>query len=172
MSDAGEQVYVEVSDLQAFLRQAEGAGGLAPGIALRPASLAGDEEVIAELVNTVFGFESQERVTGTDVAGFGRHPGLASQGIFLAFDGSLAVGVVIGRVDVPAPGGEAHRGAVELLAVRTGYRQRGIGRQLIYQVFSWLAEQQVQRVGATAQEPRTVDILKSYGFRPASPPGL
>jgi ribosomal protein S18 acetylase RimI-like enzyme len=59
---------------------------------------------------------------------------------------------------------------VELLAIRPGYRRRGIGRALIYQVFRWLAEQQVRRVGATAENQAVVDILVRYGFRPAPPP--
>ena len=172
MSGAGEQAYVELSDLQAFLRRVEGTGGLPAGITLRPANLAGDEEVIAELYNAAFGYESHDRVTTTDVAGIVRHPGLAHQGIFLALDGSLAVGLVVGRVDVPAPGGEAHRGAVELLAIRPGYRRRGIGRALIHRVFRWLAGQQVRRVGAMAEGPGTVDILRSYGFRPGPPPSI
>jgi GNAT superfamily N-acetyltransferase len=171
MSEAGEQAYVELADLPAFLRQVEGTGGLPPGITLRPVEPVSDDVVIAELYNAAFHHDPLEKVTASDVAGYARHPGLAHQGIFLAFDGPLAVGLVIGRVDVPAPGGEAHRGAVELLAIRPGYRRRGIGRGLIYRVFHWLAEQQVRRVGATAESPDIVNILRSYGFRPASPPG-
>lgn len=172
MSETNEQVYVELADLQAFLRQVGGTGDLPPGITLRPVDPASDDAVIAELYNAAFHHEPLEKVTPRDVAGYARHPGLAHQGVFLAFDGPLAVGLVVGRVDVPAPGGEAHRGSVELLAVRPGYRRRGIGRGLIYQVFHWLAGQQVRRVGATAESPDIVDILVSYGFCPATPPGI
>jgi ribosomal protein S18 acetylase RimI-like enzyme len=170
MDEGGEQVYVELADLTAFLRQAEGIGDLPPGISLRPVHPLQDGADIVELYNAAFDFEPLEKLTAGDVARYVQHPGLAQQGIFLAFDGTLAVGLVVGRVDVPAPGGEAHRGAVELLAIRPGYRRRGIGRALIYQVFRWLAEQQVRRVGATAENPAVVDILVRYGFRPAPPP--
>ncbi|HSJ54246.1 MAG TPA: GNAT family N-acetyltransferase [Anaerolineae bacterium] len=172
MSEASEQAYVEMADLPAFLRQVGETGDLPPGITVRPVNPVSDEAVIAELYNAAFRYEPLEKVTAQDVAGYARHPGLTHQGVFLAFDGCLAVGLVVGRVDVPAPGGEAHRGAVELLAIRPGYRRRGIGRELIYRVFHWLAEQQVRRVGATAENPAIVDILKTYGFQPAPPPGI
>ena len=170
MSDTTEQVYVELADLQAFLRQVEGIDDLPPGITLRPVNQASDEAVIAELYNAAFR-EPLDKVTARDVAGYARHPGLEHEGVFLAFDGPLAVGLVVGRVDVPAPGGDAHRGAVELLAIRPGYRRRGIGRALIFRVFRWLVEHQVWRVGAAAENPAIVGILKSYGFRPTPPPG-
>jgi ribosomal protein S18 acetylase RimI-like enzyme len=172
VSEAGEQTYVEMADLPAFLQQVEGTGGLPQGITLRPVDPAQDEAAIAELYNAAFGFDPLEKVTARDVAGYARHPGLAHEGVYLAFDGPLAVGLVVGRVDVPAPGGEAHRGAVELLAIRPGYRRRGIGRALIYHVFRWLAEQRVRRVGATAENPAVVHILTRYGFEPAPPPGV
>jgi len=170
VTDTTEQVYVELANLQAFLRQMEGIDDLPRGIALRPVNQASDEAVIAELYNAAFR-EPLEKVTARDVAGYARHPGLEHEGVFLAFDGPLAVGLVVGRVDVPAPGGDAHRGAVELLAIRPGYRRRGIGRALIFRVFRWLVEHQVRRVGATAENPAIVGILKSYGFRPTPPPG-
>jgi len=170
VGDTPEQVYVELADLQAFLRQVEGTISLPPGITLRPVNPACDEAIIAELYNAAFR-EPLEKVTARDVAGYARHPGLEHEGVFLAFDGPLAVGLVVGRVDVPAPGGAGHRGAVELLAIRPGYRRRGIGRALIIRVFRWLAEHQVRRVGATAENPAIVGILESYGFRPAPPPG-
>lgn len=139
-----------------------------PGIEVRSAVAATDLSIIADLYNAAFE-RIEDRVTEADIAGYARHPGLAAHGVFLAFDGALAVGMVVGRLDVPAPGGETRRAAIELLAVRPGYRRRGIGATLIGDLLARWASIGVETVGAAVGPPgRDMGVgtlLERYGFR-------
>lgn len=168
MSTDDDLVYLQLTDLAGALRRVD--ARLPPGIGLRTADPAADLGCIAELYGAAFDMSSPGKVTSDEVARLAQHPGLRANGVFLAFDGDLAVGLGVGRVDVPAPGGTAHQGAIELLAVRPGYRRRGIGRALIRAVLIWLASQHVATVGVSAEDPTLLAVLKQYGFREAAPP--
>jgi GNAT superfamily N-acetyltransferase len=147
---------------------------LPPGIGLRPANLAADLPAIDELSRAAFaapaGSARAEDEAGNqaEIEGLLRHPGLVPPGIFLAMDGKLAVGLAAGRIEVPAAGEGTRRAAVELLAVRPGYRRKGIARALLRQLLDWLAERGVQAVLASTDDPIVANLLEGYGFR-ASP---
>jgi GNAT superfamily N-acetyltransferase len=108
------------------------------------------------------------KVTAEEVAGFSHHPGLSPAGVFLAVHGELAVGLAVARVAVPGWGQQKRQGALELLAVRPGYRRQGIGRALVYAVLTWLVHQGVSTVGVSAEESTLLAVLENYGFQPAS----
>lgn len=162
-------VHLQLPDLAEALPRLE--APLPAGVRVRVADLAGDRSLIAELYNAVFEPDSPGKVSAGEVAHFAQHPGLDPGGVFLAFDGELAVGLGVGSLQVPGATETARRGAIELLAVRPGYRRRGIGRALIYRVLSWLAAQGVSTAGVSAEPPFLLRVLKRYGFREIAPPG-
>jgi GNAT superfamily N-acetyltransferase len=162
-------VHLQLPDLAAALLRLE--APLPAGIRIRFAELAADLSLIAELYNTVFEPDSPGKVSAGEVAHFAQHPGLNPGGVFLAFDDELAVGLGVGSLQVPAAAETIRQGAIELLAVRPGYRRRGIGRALIYQVLTWLAGQGVSTVGVSAEHPFLLTVLKRYGFRETAPAG-
>jgi ribosomal protein S18 acetylase RimI-like enzyme len=141
------------------------------GIYLRAANLPADLPLIAELYNAVFTPDDPNRiadparVTALEFAHLTQHPGISPTGMFLAFAGSQAVGLAVSKVDVPAPGGADHQGAIELLAVRPGFRNRGIGRALIHAALAWLVERGVRQVSASTANPTVSDMLCKYGFQ-------
>jgi GNAT superfamily N-acetyltransferase len=140
-----------------------------PGIEIRSAVEPMDLSNIADLYNAAFA-RLDDAVTEAEVAGYARHPGLAARGVFLAFDGPLAVGAIVSKLDVPAPGGETQRAGVELLVVRPEYRRQGIAAALVGRILAWLASIGVETVGATVdasgRELGVVTLLERYGFRP------
>ncbi|HSJ59341.1 MAG TPA: GNAT family N-acetyltransferase [Anaerolineae bacterium] len=139
-----------------------------PGIEIRSAVEPADLSNIADVYNAAFE-RVDNKVTEAHVAGYARHVGMTAPGVFLAFDGALAVGVVVGRLDVPAPGGETRRAGVELLMVRPEYRRRGIAAALLGTLLAWLAATGVEVVGATVdtadREMGVETLLERYGFR-------
>lgn len=165
-SDEG-LAHLQLTDLPGVLRRVE--TPLPPGIYLRTADPAADLPLIAEVYNAAFEFSSPGKATPEEVARLARHPGFSPSGVFVAFDGDLAVGLGVGSVDVPAPGGAVHRGAIELLAIRPGYQRRGIGRALIHAVLAWLAGQHIVTVGVSIKDPTLLTVLEKYGFRKAFP---
>jgi predicted N-acetyltransferase YhbS len=138
------------------------------GIHIRAVDPEVDLSRIAELYNAAFELVGHDAVTDDEVAAYARHPGMALPGTFLAFEGALAVGVIVGRLDVPAPGGDPRRAAVELLAVRPGYRRRGIAGALVVRMLAWLADQGVQTVVVAGGGPAVEALLRRYGFRPGA----
>lgn len=143
---------------------------LPPGVSIRHAEAPRDLVPIAELYNAAFGRDGDEAVTPQRVARFAYHPGVSPLGVFLAFSGDQAVGLGVARLGMAAAGETEHRGAVELLAVRPGYRQRGLARALLGAILDWLAEQGVTRVEASTDRPAVVCLLTQHGFveQPAS----
>jgi ribosomal protein S18 acetylase RimI-like enzyme len=168
MSNGGRRrlAYLELTGPETVIAQ-----GLAPlpaGHYVRPVELDADASLIAELYDAIFQPDDPSKVTPQEVTRLDQHPGLSPTGVFLAFDRELAVGLAVGRVDVPKPDHAGHRGAIELLAVRPGYRRRGIGRALIYAVLGWLADRDVVTVSAAVEDPEVQGVLKRYGFRPVA----
>lgn len=169
MDDASKLVAFELAGLAAG--QGPPPPQMPPGIALRPADLPADLSAIHTLYQIVFAPPATSAPGGDDgeneaeVAGLIRHPGLAPPGIFLALQGELAVGMVVGRIEVPAAGESTRRAAVELLAVRPDYRRRGIARALLRRLLGWLAERGVQTVLASTDDPIVGALLESHGFR-------
>jgi GNAT superfamily N-acetyltransferase len=163
----------EASQLVTYQLTGLGAGqgspplDLPPGVVLRPANLPDDLPAINRLYQIVFAPPTAHGQAGdhAEVAGLLRHPGLAPSGIFLALMGELAVGLGVGRVEVPAAGDGTRRAAVELLAVRPGYRRQGIGRALLCRLLGWLAERGVETVLASTYDPIVAALLESHGFR-------
>lgn len=141
------------------------------GIVLRPADLAVELPVMVELCRASFllspGGGTDEEGAGAcaEVTGLLRHPGLAPPAALIALDGDLAVGLAVGRIEVPAAGEGARRAAVELLVVRPGYRRRGIGRALLGRLLAWLAARGVDAVVASTEDPIVAGILENHGFR-------
>jgi GNAT superfamily N-acetyltransferase len=164
LSEPGPWISLQLADLQGALRQTQ--GSLPPHIRLRAVDLDGDVPRIADVYNAAFGLEGRDALTAEQVLQLTWHPGLKPKGAFLAYDGERAVGLAVGSVDVPVPGGAAHRGAVEVLAVQPDYQQRGIGRALLHAVLSWHVEQGVKVVVASVEAPRPLAILRHYGFTP------
>ena len=165
MNDRQEMVYYELVGLGgAQERLIEPP----PGIEIRSAVDLSDLSVIAELYNASFE-HLRDEVTEADVAGYAWHPGLTAPGVFLAFEGTLAVGLIVGRLDVPAPGGETRRAAVELLVVRPGYRRRRIATVLMGRLLAWLAATGVETVGTTVGRSGSrhgvATLLERYGFQ-------
>jgi ribosomal protein S18 acetylase RimI-like enzyme len=160
-------VHLQLTNLAGAIRQAE--GPLPTGIRLRTADPATDLPLIAELYNAAFGPADPAKATPEEVARLAQHPGLDPGGVFLAFDGDLAVGLGVASVEVSTAWQTAHRGAIELLAVRPAYRRQGIGRALIGAVLAWLADQGVVTVGASAEDPVVIALLQRHGFREELP---
>ena len=172
MSESGSWISLQLNDLPDAMRRTE--GPLPAGIRLRTVDLAADLPRIAALYNAAFGLDSPDAITAELVAQFTWHPGLHPNGAFLAFDGHRAVGLGVGSVEVPAPGGRVRYGAVELLAVHPDHQRRGIGRALLHAVLGWLWGQGVSVAGASAQDLAPLAMLQRYGFveaiRPLSVP--
>jgi GNAT superfamily N-acetyltransferase len=166
VTDADGLTHLQLADIAATMRRLRRSAPA--GIHLRAASLPTDLPVIAELYNAVFESGEPGRMTAGEFASLTRHPGISPTGMFLAFAGDLAVGLAVGSVDVPAPGGPAQQGAIEVLAVRPGYRRRGIGRALLHAVLAWLAAQGVEQVSVGTEDPALADLLIRYGFGPAT----
>jgi ribosomal protein S18 acetylase RimI-like enzyme len=165
MSELGDMIQMQLANLEGLLRRL--AAPLPSGIRLRSADLVADLPLIAGLYNAAFARDESETITPDEVARYVRHPGLEPLAVFLAFAGEVAVGLAIGKREVPAPGQPARRGTLELLAVRSDYRGLGIGRALLHRSLAWLAEQGVDRVVAATDHPLVVGLLRRYGFRPA-----
>lgn len=170
MTEPDGWVALRLPDLPEALRRS--GGPPPPGIHLRAVDLDTDLDAIAEVYNAAYGLEGADAITPHKVARFTWHPGLSATGTFLALDGERAVGLGVGSVEVPAPGGRARRGArapqgaVELLAVRPEYRRRGIGRALLHAVLGWLAGQGVRVVRASTEDAPALLLLQRYGFVP------
>jgi GNAT superfamily N-acetyltransferase len=160
---------LQLDDLPAAIRHT--AGPLPPGMTLRTVEQPNDFPLIAELYNAAFGLSDTRAVTPEQVAGLAHHPGLSAREAFLVFAGEQAVGLGVGSVELPPPGGASRRGAVELLAVRPGYRRRGIGRALLHAVLSRLHDLGVAQVAASVERAGPLTMLTRYGFRPVSLPG-
>ena len=109
------------------------------------------------------------KATPDEIANYARHPGLEPAGVHLALDGDLVVGLGVGRMELAGPGSQSHQGVIELLAVRPGYRRRGIGRALVHNLLDWLVAQGAAMVGASAENAAVVDVLKKYGFQRLEP---
>lgn len=163
MAETGELVTYEFSGLEAG--QAPLPTEPPPGIVLRTADMVADLPAMIELCRASFVLAADKAVACGEVAGLVRHPGLAPPGVLLAFDGELAVGMVAGRIEVPAAGDGIRQAAVELLAVRPGYRRRGIGRALLGRLLAGLAERGVDTVVASTDDPIVGAMLESHGFR-------
>lgn len=166
MTDPSRWVVLQLTDVAEALRCT--GDPLPTGFDLRPVELDADLLQIAALYNAAFGLEGPDAVTPNKALRFTWHPGLHPTGAFLVFAGPLAVGLGLGRVEVPAPGSTARRGAVELLAVRPEYRRRGIARALLHAVLGWLASQGVTRVAASVEDTPALLMVQRYGFSPAS----
>ena len=162
MATSSTWIPLQAVDLPAALRRT--AGPPPPGIRLCATGLPADLGRIVTVYDAAFGLEGEDALTAAQLAGLSRHPGLDLTGAFLAIDGERAVGVGMGSVEVPAPGGEPHRGAVELLAVLPGYRRRGIARALLHNVLVWLVKQGVTVVEATVEDVIALAMLEGYGF--------
>jgi ribosomal protein S18 acetylase RimI-like enzyme len=143
---------------------------LPAGIALRTAQAPRDLAPIAELYNAAFGRDGDDAVTPQRVARFAYHPGLSPLGVFLAYAGDQAVGLGVARLAVPAPGQADHTGAVELLAVRPGFRRRGLAHALLDAILSWLAQQGVTLVEASTDRPAVIGLLMAHGFMETAAP--
>ena len=167
MNPPDDLVHLQLTDLARAIRQAE--GPLPAGIRLRTADPATDLPLIAELYNVAFGPSDPAKATPDEVARLAQHPGLDPSGVFLAFDGDLSVGLGVASVELSATWHTAHRGAIELLAVRPAYRRQGIGRALVRAVLAWLADQGVVTVGVSAEDPAVIALLQRYGFREELP---
>jgi GNAT superfamily N-acetyltransferase len=173
MPDTRELVTYELAGLDAG--QLPPPPDLPPGIALRPADLAADLPEIEALAQIAFSSPVTPAPTNggaenqAEVGGLIRHPGLAPPGIFLALHGGLAVGLAVGRVEVPAAGDGTRRAAVELVAVHPGYRRGGIARALLRRLLAWLAERGVQTVVASTDDPIVVAMLQRHGFQASTP---
>jgi GNAT superfamily N-acetyltransferase len=163
VNDAARLIYMELTDLHGTLCQL--GATLPPGISLRAARLPADLAIIAQVYNSVFDPGAPNSVMAEEFAHLDRHPGISPTGILLAFDGDLAIGLAVGRIDVPAPGGTAHQGAIELVAVCSDYRGQGIGRALIHATLAWLAERGAQTVSVSTEDPTLADLLARYGFQ-------
>ncbi len=174
MNDTSKLVAYELTGLSAGRRPPP--PDLPPGIVLRPAALPADLPAINTLYRIVFAPPATSAPDGdnaenqAELAGLIRHPGLAPPGILLALQGELAVGMAVGRIEVPAAGDSTRRAAVELLAVRPGYRRRGIARALLRRLLGWLAERGVQTVLASTDDPIVAALLESHGFRAEGEP--
>lgn len=162
MRSSSQLIPLQLADLRAGLRRTE--GGLPAGIHIAAVDLPGDLVRISALHNAALGLEGEDALTPKQLADFTRHPGLDLTGAFLAFEGDLAVGVGVGSVEVPAPGGSPRRGVVELLAVLPEHRRQGIGRALLHTVLDWLAEQGVTTVLASVEDLVPLTMLQRYGF--------
>lgn len=169
MNGARNMIDYEVRGLDA--RRARLEPSLPAGIRLRPADLAADLQALNELCQAAFGrlatsvWSGDGAVSSAEVTDLLRHPGLVPPGVFIALDGELPVGMVVGRIEVPAAGEVMRRAAVELLAVRPGYRRRGIARALLVRVLAWLLEGGVDVVVASTDNPVVGALLESLGFR-------
>lgn len=176
MFEAGDLVSYELAGLEAGQLTLD--ADPPPGILLRLAnSAAGLEADLPALVELCEASllpaaapvpAGDEGLACAEVAGLARHPGLAPPGVLVAFDGPLAVGMAVGRVEMPAAAESTRRAAVELLVVRPGYRRRGIARALLGRLLAWLAERGVETVVATTDQPVVAAMLKRYGFRPST----
>jgi len=145
---------------------------LPAGLTLRSARPEHDLPVIAELYNAAFGRTGEEAITAERVARIARHPGLRPDGVFLAFEGGLAVGLGVGRLAMRTRGRPERRAGVELLAVRPGYRGRGLAHMLLHAILAWLAGQGVGYVEASTAHPAVVHLLRRHGFAELSPDAL
>ena len=172
MEEARELQYLQIGDLETVLRRTGWKAKPPPGISLRAADPAAEAALIARLYNDAFACEPLETITPQDVTHFAWHSGLVAFRVVIAEEEGLAVGLAVGRVEVRAAGDRSLQGAVELVAVRPGYRRRGVGRALAYHLMQWLKERGAALVGATAENPVVVDVLVSYGFQPAEPLSL
>ncbi len=164
MSDSSNLVHLELTDLPGALRRIGSAWPA--GISLRTADLPADLPLIADLYNAAFDRAEPGKVTPEEIAHLTYHPGLSHKGILLALAGDTAVGLVVGSLDLTAPEEASRRGAIELLAVRPGYRRRGVGRALVHAALRWLVSQGVSRVSASAEGPDVLTVLARYGFKP------
>jgi GNAT superfamily N-acetyltransferase len=156
-------IHLQLADPVAALARLDGAPP--PGIRLRTVELPADLPPIVELYNAVFAPGDAAALTPAEFAHLDLHPGISPRGMFLAFAGEQAVGLVVGSVAVPAPGEGRRQGAVELLAVRPAYRGRGIGQALIHAVLAWLVGRGVSQVSASTDNAALPEILARYGFR-------
>jgi ribosomal protein S18 acetylase RimI-like enzyme len=156
-------IHLQLTDPLKTLRGS--AGTLPSGMRLRAAHLPDDLATMAELYDAVFESGDPRPATAREFADLTRHPGISPTGMFLAFAGDLAVGLAVASIDVPAPGGVVHQGAIELLAVRPAYRRQGIGRALIHAALAWLVDRGVHKVSASTENTALPDILTRYGFR-------
>lgn len=162
MAEARNLVTYELAGLEAnrLLLAAEPP----PDIPLRPADLAVDLPAMIELCQISFAL-AREETACAEVMDIARHPGLGPPGVFVALDGGLMVGMVVGRIEMPAPGQGTRRAAVELMVVHPGYRRRGIGRALLGRLLTWLADRGVDRVVASTEDPVVAAILEGHGFQ-------
>jgi GNAT superfamily N-acetyltransferase len=158
-----ELVHLELSDLQAAIGQP--GPNLPAGMSLRAADPETDLGTIADLYNAAFEREPSDRITAEKVAAYARHPGLGPSGVMLAFDGHLAVGMAVARLEVRASGSEAREGSVELLAVHPAYWGLGLATALTHRALSWLAGQGVKKVSATTDHRAALAILRRFGFQ-------
>ncbi|MGC9336335.1 MAG: GNAT family N-acetyltransferase [Anaerolineae bacterium] len=163
MTSRTELVALELRDLQATIRHL--APNLPSGISLRTADPETDLGTIADLYNAAFEREPSDRITAEKVAAYARHPGLGPSGVMLAFDGHLAVGMAVARLEVRASGSETRDGSVELLAVHPAYWGLGLATALTHRALSWLAGQGVKTVSATTDHPAALAILRRFGFQ-------
>jgi ribosomal protein S18 acetylase RimI-like enzyme len=70
--------------------------------------------------------------------------------ICVAGDGDRLVGMAVGRlISLPAFFRDRHRGYIQDVYVREAYRGRGIARQMVARVESWLASQGLARIDLT-----------------------
>ena len=151
---------LELADLPEALRRTQ--GPLPPGIRLRAVDQALDLPQVAALYNEAFSHEEGEALSPEQLARLVWHPGLSPKAAFLAFDGERVVGLGVASAETPGAG--TRRGAVELLAVRPDYQQRGIGRALLHALLAWLAGEEIAVVRASVDDPKPLAILQHYGF--------
>jgi GNAT superfamily N-acetyltransferase len=166
MSRQSKWISLELADLSEALCLTR--GPLPPNIHLREADQALDLPQIAALYNRVYSHEcgSDDTLSTEQLAQLVWHPGLSPKGAFLALDGNRVVGLGVASTESPRTGHA--QGAIELLTVLPGYRQRGIGRALLHAALTWLAERKVMAIRAIVDQPGPLAILQHYGFVPVS----
>lgn len=164
-------IALRLASLPEALRRTQ--GPLPPGIHLREANQALDLLQVVALYNEAYSREAggDETLSEEELARLVWHPGLSPKGAFLALDGNQVVGLGVASAQLPGTSTGSHRGAVELLAVRPDYQQRGIGRALLHAALSWLAVRQVTDIRASVDQPKPLSILQRYGFVPVPPGG-
>jgi ribosomal protein S18 acetylase RimI-like enzyme len=158
-------IYLQLTSIAKALRRTE--GSLPDGIHLRAVDKATHLSQIAALYNSAFSHAKDDILSPEELAHLVWHPGLSPKAVFLAFDGQQVVGLGVASADIPGQGTGNRRGAVELLAVRPDYQQQGIGRALLHALLSWLADREVQVIGASVDRPEPLVLLQRYGFVPA-----
>jgi ribosomal protein S18 acetylase RimI-like enzyme len=160
---------LQLTNLPEALRRSQ--GPLPPHIHLRAVDKSTDLSQVTDLYNLAFSRKEEDVLSPEELARLVWHPGLNPKIAFLAFDGEQTVGLGVASAEAPGPSIASRQGAVELLAVRPEYQQQGIGRALLHALLTWLAEREVDLIGAIVDHPKPFIILRRYGFAPVTANG-